>query len=178
MKKYEPDDLCTFYFVIWNSGDTHTIQGWSDDKDLVKAYMEFHHCKRFELKSRSDTYDNMCRILEENTNDEISVYNLLIKDDNHKKGHESKMIAVPLTYTEMTLVKSENTSYLASRIDYSYINDAMYYLKEKYVKCLQDIFLPDVIGFTILNKPSKFTDHVYTDELRVLFHSYPDHFGM
>ena len=178
MQKYDVDDVCTFYFVLLRNGDSINIQGWSDNKDLAKAYMEFHKCKLFNLKSRTDTFDNMCKILEENTNDEISLYNLTVKaPPDHKKGRETRVISVPLTFTEMNLVKSENMDFLGSRVNYSLLNEAIYYLKNKYLKALKDIYLHDVINHVIMQQQNRFTNEVSMDELLVLFHSYPDHFG-
>lgn len=106
------------------------------------------------------------------------MYNIRIKNNkNRKKGHESRMIYVPLTSTENMLIQDESVCFLASRIDYSYINETFHYLKKKYQQVLKDIYLYDVMNKVVYEKQSKFTNNVEIDDLMVLFRSFPDHFG-
>ncbi len=178
MRKYEVDERVTFYFVIFDDGDNNRIQAWSDNKDYAKMYMNFHQCKNYKLKAVTKRFDDMVTILNENYHDEIELCNIRIKNvENHKKGHESRMVMVPLTSTEHMLVDDESVCFMASRVDYQYINGAFHYLKDKYQRVLKDIFLYDVMNKVIYEKQSKFTNNVETDDLMVLFRSFPDHFG-
>ena len=178
MRKYEVDERVTFYFVIFDDGDNNRIQAWSDKKDYAKLYMNFHQCKHYKLKSVTKRFDDMINILNENYHDEISLYNIRVKNkEGHKKGHESRLIMVPLTSTENLMIQDEETCLMASRVNYQYINEAFHYMKDKYQKVLKDIFLYDVMNKVIYEKQSKFTNGVEMDELMVLFKSFPDHFG-
>lgn len=179
-RSYSADDECTFYFIIISDkySDEKHVQAYTDNKELAKAYMDFHKCKQFKIKTVKDTYRNIVEIINENLNDEIALYHMNIKSDpDHKLGEETKLVAVPITLTERDLVSEEADSFLASRVNYSLINDLMYYLKPKYQNILKDIFMTDIVMKTCYNKDSYFTLNAGIDEVRVLYRSVPDHFG-
>ena len=50
MLRYEPGDIATFYFIIKEDGNNKEIKAWSDKKQLVEFYMDFHKCPKFRLK--------------------------------------------------------------------------------------------------------------------------------
>jgi hypothetical protein len=178
MARYESGDIVTYYFVVMDNGDHSRIVGWSDNKMLVKYYMEFHKCKYHKLKVMTKPIEEINKILNENINDEIMIAKLFVKDPNHRKGEEErKMISVPVTTTEMQLINSEEQSFMMSMINYSYMNGVIPYLKPKYQEILEDIFLTDVVKFTCHNIQSKFTSSVKFDQLMVMFRLLPDHFG-
>lgn len=178
MTTYDPNEECTFYFVIYNDSETKRIQAWTDVKDYAKFYIDFHQCPMHKLKTMTAQYKSIMPILNENLYDEISLVNLEVRNDkHHKKGHETKMITVPLTRTEGMLINDEAVSFMASRIDYSYIESTFYYLKNKYQRTLKDVYLYDVMNKVIHEKESLFTNTVQMDQLMIMFRSLSEHFG-
>lgn len=174
MKRYEEDDIMTCYFVIYRDGNMNVIRGWSDDKDYVKAYMDFHNCKKYKIKKMTDTFKRVSQILEENINDEINIYNINAR--SNKKKESSRSMIIPMTETEHVLVNEESNTFLASRVNYGYINDCMYYLKGKYQRVLKDIMLEDVMKNVIYNKHTELTINLEMDDLMTLYMSLPDQF--
>ena len=74
--RYESGDIATYYFVIYDDGNNKTIIGWSDNKKIIKAYMELHKCKKFKLKEYTAPIDKIGKLLDENINDEIRLINV------------------------------------------------------------------------------------------------------
>ena len=70
MAKYEEGDIVTYYFIIVEDGNDKRIQAWSDHKELVKYYMEFHKCKYYSIKKVDDIFERVMDIINENANDE------------------------------------------------------------------------------------------------------------
>lgn len=173
MKRYEEDDNMTCYFII--DERNNIIRGWTDNKEYAKLYLDFHKCKYYKIKKITNTFREVLKIIEENSNDEISIYN--INTRSNKKHESSKDIAVPLTETEGMLINEEANTFLSSRVNYTFINEAFYYLKGKYQKALKSIMLEDVMKNVIYSKRSKIVLDLEIDELLVLFHSIPDQFG-
>lgn len=177
MAKYESGDIVTYYFIIKEDFDGNSIQGWTDVKDLAKFYLEFHKCKKFVLKSTTTSIDEMFKILEEALHDEIKVYNIIVKDPNKTKKSNFKIMSIPATETEFMFINEESNTYMASRVDYGYLNGSIPYLKDKYLRAIKNIFLNNVIDNVLHNKKSEFTNSVEFDSLMVLFKSFPDNFG-
>jgi len=177
MERYDRDDQVTIYFVIHDLGDRQQVQAWSDNKEYVKAYMEFHKCRNFKLKSMTDVMRNILPILDENTNDEISLYNLTVKNPNHKRGKEAKYLVAPLTSTESMMINDEAKNFLLTRINYGYANEAFPYLKNKYQKALKDIFFEIIMKHIVYNTRNKLIEEFMLDELMILYESFPEHFG-
>lgn len=178
MAKYELDDVVTYYFVIVQDGHNARVQGWTDRKELAKAYMEFHKCKDFKLKNMTDTMEEITKILEENTHDEIKIYNLRTKDPEKKKGKVTKRIQVPATETEMMYVREEINSMFSSVIDYSYLNSALPYFKSKYQKLFNKLLIKDAIASALHQRQSVVLQQVEYDELAILYKSFNDKFGI
>lgn len=178
MAKYEPGDIVTYYFIVYNDGDHKNIQAWTDNKDLAKFYMEFHSCKHLILKSLTKRIEEIAKILEENRNDEIRICNLMVRNSGkRKKGEETKLICVPVTETESLLIQEECSTFMASAVRYSYLNSAVPYLKSKYRRGLDDIFLSDIINSTCNTRSSKMIELIHLDQLLVLFRMLPHTFG-
>lgn len=178
MAKYDEDDIATYYFVIVEDNNGKRIQAWSDSKGLVKYYTEFHKCKNFKIKSLTRSLREISSILEENLHDEIVIANLIVRNRNRgKNDRECKTVQLPLTKTELTYIDSEINTSMASRINYSYLNEGISYMKDKYKKALKDIFLLDVINAEIYGKRSKIVQSLMYDQLMVLLYSFPDNFG-
>ncbi len=173
MKKYEPGDIITCYFVVYDDGEHKTIRGWTDNKEYAKIYMDFHHCKHYRIKKITDVSTAIYKIIEENINDEILLFNINTKGKNNK----SVSMVIPMTNSEKTLVNEESNTLVASRVNYGYINEAMHYLTDKYQKALKMILLDEVIKSVVYSKESKILDRLEIDDLMVLFHSFPDQFG-
>ena len=173
MRKYDLSEDCTIWFVLFDDGNVKRIHGYSDDKELVDAYMEFHHCKHMSVKKVTNRADQMFELLNENINDEIGIYNRKIR----KKKNTYEMIMVPMTYAESVLVNDEVTSMMYTRIDYQFINEVMYYLKDKYQKAIKQILLKSVINKVVYNRPDKVISSIDLDEVALLVKSQPDMFG-
>ena len=180
MKKYANDDMVTFYFVVCkDERGNKKIQGWTDQKEYALYYIDFHKCKNFKLTKHTMIFDDMINIINENNNDEISLYNIETKnrDSKRKKGNETSLIVIPMTETERIFVFEECKTLVATRINYSYINSAIDYLKSKYRKALKGIFLDAAIRKVVHNQQSSI-DNFKIDELLVLYHSFPENFGI
>ena len=173
MKKYDLKDDCTIWFVVFDDGNSKRIQAYSDEKEYVDAYMEFHHCKHMRVKKITDRADRMFELLNENINDEIGIYNKKMR----KKKNKYEMVLVPMTYAESILVNDEVTSLMYTRIDYNFINEAMYYLKDKYQKAIKQILLKSAINKVVYNKADKIINSIDLDEVALLIKSQPDLFG-
>lgn len=177
MKKYDLEDHVTFYFIILDDGRNSIVKAWTDQKEYAKAYLEFHKCKNFHLKVVNNTFREILPFINENTNDEIGLVHMIVRNPKPKKGAMTKIIMVPLTTTENTFVNEEVNTFLASRINYTYAFEAMPYLKKKYQKALEDIFFKDVVHHVTGDLSSPFVESVELDELLILFRSFPDWFG-
>lgn len=177
MKRYDEDDVMTCYFVVYDDDGTKYIRAWSDDKDLIQMYLDFHKCKKYRMKKITDTFREIVKVIEENFNDEVGMFNLSTRNKGGKKSEPTKTIVVPMTDTESMMVNEETNTYLASRINYGYINEVFSYLKPKYQKALKMIFLEDVMKKVVYEKSGRFVSNIELDELLVLYKSLPDQFG-
>lgn len=178
MKKYQPGDMATFYFVIKETDNNKIIQGWTDNKDMAKFYMDFHKCKNFKIKTVTKNIDDIIKIIEENWNDEINTFNIITRNRNKRKNDDDIItICIPATETECRFIREEANTFMASRINYGLINDAIPYLKNKYQNILQSIFLTDIIRKVVYSQNVKFAQSINFDDLMILFESFPENFG-
>jgi len=178
MAKYQPGDIVTYHFIIKEMNGDKIIQAWTDSKEIAKFYLDFHKCKYFRVKSLTKSIEEITKILEENWNDEIRIFNIITKNRTGKhKDEEFITISIPATETEMMFIREESSTFLASRINYGYINEAIPYMKKKYQDVLQSIFLTDVIRKVIYSHKVKFAQSIQFDELMILFRAFPENFG-
>jgi len=178
MAKYQNGDIVTYHFIIKSINGDKIIQGWTDNKEIAKFYFDFHKSKYFTIKSITDTIDNISKILEENWNDEIKIFNIITKNRTGKrKDGEYINISIPATETEMMFIREESISFMSSRINYGLINEAIPYMKKKYQDILKSIFLPDIILKVVYSRNSKFVQSIQFDDLMILFRSFPENFG-
>ena len=175
--KLDANDIISMYFISKVFDGHHLVQAWTDDKELLKAYMEFHKCEHFKVKKITNTVAKINVLLEENYWDEIQIYNIVTRDKSNKHNNIGS-IFIPATETEIKLIREECATFMASRIDYSFINDALPYLKERYQNVLKSIFLDDVIKMVVYSKPNRFTESITFDELILLIKSFPENFGI
>ena len=177
MKTYDADERMTMYFVVRKSkreGIEPSIQAWSDDEYLVKAYMDFHKCKNFKIRTMTNRFDNITKILEENHFDEIILIPLTIRDpDNHNK---STTIVVPMTQNEHSLVTSEAHQLLGSRIKYQALSASIEFLKEKYQRAFAVLHLQDAIKQSLYEQTSPWLLDIDIDELVVFARLRPEDF--
>lgn len=179
MAKYEKDDIVTYWFVIMKDNDDSCVQAWTDDKDLLNYYIDFHKCKLFKVKKITDTMQNIYEILNNSAHDEIGIYYVNIKNPNPKPGKEFKTIAVPMTETESRFVQEECSTFLATKIPYSQITHMIGFLKNKYQHALEGILFIDVMRTVLAEqRPTPLLQSIMMDELRILFESFPDKFGI
>ena len=175
MAKYDNGDLATYYFVINDDGKNQMVQGWTDDKDMVKFYMDFHNCKHFKLRVLTKPFDEIAKILDENANDEIQIRNITVRHPS--KRHRVKYVAVPMTKTEFTFIEEECKSLMSGMVNYSFIDSALPYLKKKYKDDLKMTLLIESIGVTIHGKRSLIIEDIQFDQMMVFILSFHDNFG-
>lgn len=177
MYKYEDNDIATFYFVIREDKIKHQkgVQAWTDEKDLAEYYLRFHNCPDFKLKDVTNKIEEINKILNENIHDEIGIYNITIR--NPDKPRKTKNIFIPATNNEMTFVNGECNSFVSSRVNYSFLNSAIPYLKDKYAKCMKNIFLTCIIDSEIHGKDIPILRDFKFDQLKMLYRSFPGNFG-
>ena len=174
MKRYDEDDTIVLYAAVYKDGGITYIRAWSDNKDLVQAYLDFHKCKRFKMKSLTGVVKDLMNIINENIHDEVNMFNIKI----HDKQNKIKMISVPMTETEFNTIQSERVHYFQSHIDYHAINTAFYFLKNKYQRALSGILLEDAMKSVCHDKTSELLKRIKFDEFLILVRSFPDYFGV
>lgn len=174
--KYEPGDIATFYFIINNSSNRNYIKAWTDDKNLAEFYMMFHKCPRFKIKKVVRSIEEINKMIDENYFDEISIANIIAKDNNSDDG--KKLISIPLTGSELQVINDECNSFLSTFIEYSYISNSMSYLKNKYLEILDDILLVPIIDYLQSNVIDKRLGEIDMDQMIILLRSFPDDFDV
>lgn len=179
MKAYESDDVVTFYFIVLSDGSNRRIGGWTDSKGLAEAYMEFHSCKGMTMKSITKPFHEIVEILNENTNDEIQIFNITIRDRSKQKKHQdnTKTIPIPATQVEIMFINDESANFMYDEINYSYLNSAMPYLKNKYQRALNHLFLPDIIRKVLHQQASPLVQSIRIDQLSLFVRLFPEQFG-
>ena len=182
MKKYDGDDEMTMYFIIRRKKELKqklgdgVIAGYTDNRSLAEAYIEFHNCSAFKIKAMTGKFDNICKILEENPFDEIEICNISTRDPDNR--HNAIYLSIPMTRSEQTLVNSERISLMSSRVNYRVLDSSMEFLKDKYQKALSILHLKDAIRQAQQeSQKSNFISSIDIDDLVVFFRSCPDDFG-
>lgn len=175
MLKYEPGDIATFYFIINEYNDTKEIKGWTSKKQLAEFYIDFHKCPKYQLKKITKPIEEIYKITEDYYHSEIIIGNILVK--NREKKGEVKLISIPATQDELNFIHEESSTFFATMMGYSYLNNVIPYLKKKYIEALDDIFLSSVIKKAIHNQSDKINQYIQLDELMILLKSFPENFG-
>lgn len=173
MAKYEPGDTVTYYFIL-RDDDDKVIKAWTDKKKLAEFYMEFHNCPSYVLKTVTKTIEEIVAITEENLHDEINIVNLYTRKNNKGDG---KLITIPATELEATIIREEANTFFQTKIDYGLLNEAISFLKPRYRKAFDRIFLSSIIRYVIHNKHDAITQQINLDQLMVLIKSFPNDFG-
>lgn len=176
MAKYYEGDLVTFYFVIKHMNGDKVIQAWSDNKDLVKMYMDFHKCKNFKVKSVSNTIEEINKICEENYHDEIQLFNINTRDPK-RKGRVMG-VSIPATRTEIEFINEETSSFLSSHISYTNLEKLMPYLKKKDQEALHNILLEDITKKVLYEERSRIIQSIQIDQLVLFYKIFPENFGI
>ena len=182
-KGRSPDDEVTVYFIIIEDGRKRQIQGWTEDKNIAKFYLEFHSCKRMKMKRMHGLYGDILRIIEENLHDEIKMYNIKIRntDPGRKKNQLMKEMMIPATYTEYKMIHDEEAYFMSSMIDYHWVDGAYPYLKKKWQTAINRSLLGPIMEKVIHERMSSaaansITASIEMDQLMILFSVFPDHF--
>lgn len=179
MKKYDDEDEVTMYFIIRrkkNADNDGYIAAYSDNRTLAEAYIEFHNCDIFKIKAMKDKFDHICKVLQENPHDEIEICNITIRDPDNP--HKSKLLAVPMTRSEQTLVNGESLTLMASRVNYRVLGSMVDFLKDKYRNALSILHLKDAIAQAEqTSQVSKFIANIEIDDLVVFCRTCPEDFG-
>lgn len=178
MAIYEHGDIVTYYFVVMKDEDTsdRRIVAWTDSKDMLKFYLNFHKCKRFTVKQYTRRVEEFNDLINENRLDEIQIFNVRVRDPE-KKG-KTKIMQIPATETEAACIRDNSSDCFGSDINYAVINNMVFYLKDKYIEGLEDIFLLDAIKKSIYSKPNTMIDRLEFDEVMLLFRCFPSMFGI
>ena len=172
MRIIDPEEIMTMYFVIIHDKDGKRIQAWSENKDMAESYIEFYKSDMLSLKKVTKSGACIEDIIRENINDEIGLKLITVRD-----GDKTKDIYIPATKTDALLINDETSSMLSSRIDYGFLNGALYFLKDKYQDALQDIFLEAAIHQVVHNDRQKIFEKIKLDQMAILFYSRMDMFG-
>lgn len=159
------NDIVTYYFITSYDPNSRInkryIQAYSDDKNLIDLYMEFHNCKRYKCKKVEKRYKEIIRMINDNASKELTLTNLVTRN---KKGDVID-ISIPMTIVECATLNDELKSYV-SNIDYALINDMFHDLKPSYQDALDKIGLIDIIRSSIYNRNnSKFLKDLEFDQL-------------
>ena len=172
MKTYEKDDIATFYFVLKEEDGSNIIKAWTDDKKLLDAYMEIHSCKKYRVKKIRRIMRDIYPIINENYHDEIDIANVITRGKNNMAG----LISLPMTMTEITFLNDESAGFFSSNIDYQFLDATIPYLKDRYKRSLDMIWLEDVIQQVIYNRSSPFIQDTVLDQVLLFARSFQDDF--
>jgi hypothetical protein len=164
LKICDEDDVITIYVVIKKDVAGDRIQAFSDDKDLVDVYMQFHNCSRFRVKKIKAPIRELRDMISENRYDEITISNIKTRDKNKDK---MIYVQVPITESELRLLTEETNSLCEGHIGYSVLNDIFPYLKPKYQKALSRLHLDSLILKTIHNRHDEIVDKIEIDQLKL-----------
>ena len=175
MARYEYDEMITLYIIIYKTTEGNIIQGWAANKTLAEAYMEFHNCPKFSMKKVKKFASEFRDIIEDKHHNEIVLSNIYTRSQKNK--HKYELVTVPVTEAEMVLIEAESNEFFSSHIRYDFLDQSLFYLKGKYLRALQNIFLTSVIGKVIHNRSDEFVLNVKMDQLKILYESFPDQFG-
>lgn len=178
MARHGSDEV-TFYFVLISNGGHTQIQAWSENKDYADYYMKFHKCRAMSIKKMHGFYEDIVKVLDENFHDEIHMYNITIRnpDVTKRKKHPLKAMVIPATDTEIMFINGEMSSFMATRVDYHFIEACSHFLKGKYLRAMNDCLLTPVMAKVIHEQNSQITSSMSFDQLKILVESFPDHFG-
>ena len=177
MKKYEPGDEATFYFISIKDDELseRRIHAWTDSKNMLDQYLSFHKCNNMKKHIITKRIEEIMKFVEENLHDEIEVYNIRYKDPDKKR--KCKTITIPATGTEMQFVSEECNTFMSSVINYNYLQSAIPYLKNKYQKALNMILTHEVSRSICGGKTSERLQEIEMDQLLVFIKLLPDLFG-
>ena len=179
MKEYEAKDSVTYYFIIQKTLDETMVRAWTDNKDYAKFYMEVHKCKDLSMRVMHGEARQFVDLVNQNRNDEIKIANIKIRNPNPgKKKETTKVVQIPTTDTELALIREETSDLMGLHIDYSLLKEVLPHLKGYYRKGLEMLMLPEAIAFAVYNKRVPMWSDCDYDELKILFESLPDIFGM
>jgi len=179
MAKYEAGDIVTYYFIIREDtyDKSNFIKGWTDSKELAEFYLRFHNSSKYRLKKLTNTIEEMHEIINENLHDEIGIANIYTRDRG-KKSPSTKLIVIPITDTESRFLYDETRDFLSSIVNYSYLNESIPYLKNKYRDALMStLLLNSVIKKILHNRLDKKNKDIEMDQLVLLYKLFPAEFG-
>ena len=154
-----------------NDKEKNLIKAWTDNKELLKFYLDFHKCKDFKTVVIEATVADVYDIVESNLNDEIQIQNLLIRDP--KKPYKEKYLQVPITNEEKDALISEIDYWGSGRINYNLISQYYGIIKNKYRKVFDNILLTDILHSVNSGKKSKFLNKIKLDQLVLLYRTFP-----
>lgn len=181
MKDYDPDDQVTFWFVIvrYKDGKNQMVKAWSDNKDLVDFYLQFHNSPNYSVRKVSDRYEKVLKIINGDCrNDEIQIGHLITRNRTGKRSSDpTQLVSVPVTEPEMMHLNDMKNTTCSSIVDYSALHDIMPRLKGKYRSALVILGLEDLIRKEIHNASNKFADGIFMDDVMLLLKFFPEEFG-
>ena len=150
------------------------ITAWSDNKTLIKYYLDFHNCDTFQTIKVEGTLEEYSDLLNDNIHDEITIANIRIRDS--EKPYKEKVLQIPATETEMDLLLAEEDSYSSGRIDYGVIEKYYHRMKNKYKKIFDNILLTDVMMKVIHGNDSNYLEKIKQDQLAILYRLFSGYF--
>lgn len=177
MKRYNIGDMATFYFIIRkNKNKDSIIQAWTDVKALAEFYIDFHKCPAYSVRKITDRIETINNMIDDYYYNEISIANIYMRSKSNRCS--KKNITLPLTSSELLTIQDSCDTFGSDIIDYANMNEMIPYLKNKYQKALNNIFLSAIIRRVIHNKPEKITQLIDFDQLAILTRMFPSEFGI
>ena len=154
--------------------NSNKIAAWSDDKNLIKYYLDFHNCKTFQTIKVEGTIEEYSDLLNDNIHDEITIANIRIR--NSSKPYQEKIVQIPITDSEIDFIQTEEESYSSGRIDYGVLEKYYHRMKNKYRKIFDNILLTDVMMKVIHGDDSRYLNKIKQDQLAILYRLFSGNF--
>ena len=174
MKTYLEGDQIIIYCITFEDTRETITHAWTDDKELAKWYLKFHHSKRMKLKRIDTTYEDARDFISNYMYEQIKVGYLMTK---HPRKKGSVTIPFPVTDAERQFLDDEVADLCNGYVGYQTIYEMAPFLKRKWESLLmKDLQLYSVLEYVINNHIGKIEWITGMDEVRMLQMYMPDKF--
>lgn len=137
---YDPEDDETTLYIAYVDDEKYGLKGWTQNKQLMKYFLEFHNCDKIKHKKYTDTNKNIIEFANNNMAYEIEIHRIKSQDNDGKPID----LYVPMTSSEMSDIVDSCTYFNAHNINYNSIISAYKVLKRKYQEALNILLFMDV----------------------------------
>jgi hypothetical protein len=188
MTSYDVDDMVKYYFICDKTGSMEirgsrkrgSVIAWSDDANLIKAYITFHKCSNHYIRTVEDRFQDIIKILNdaEIYHKQLAIVNLTTRNRSGKHRDDlTEIIQLPLTNQEEEFISDIIADSYGSLINYLMIDDFYKKLKPRYRAALKSIGLIDMMNSSMRNVKSEFANSIIMDELMILIMEHRSSFG-